>query len=114
MDLPRFHVSTAAQSFIQTRLEDVKDLSFVGAWRVGLYDAMLFVLTPFEFGIILRGVLCSVFIKIWFESRLLILPKSVIAVPMSEPAPPPKTCTSLMLFMSVSPKLISTQPWEEF
>ncbi len=35
------------------------------------------------------------------------LPKSAMAVPMSEPAPPPTKCTSLTLSWSASPKWIS-------
>jgi hypothetical protein len=38
------------------------------------------------------------------------LPKSAMAVPLSEPAPPPKTCTSLTLSRSVTPKWISNPP----
>ena len=38
------------------------------------------------------------------------LPKSAMAVPMSEPAPPPKTCTSLTLSRSASPKWMSNPP----
>jgi hypothetical protein len=52
----------------------------------------------------------SAFIKIWFERGLLMLPKIAMAVPMSEPAPTPRTCTSLTLSRSASPKWISNPP----
>lgn len=38
------------------------------------------------------------------------LHKSAMAVPMSEPSPPPKTWTSLTLSLSASPKWISNPP----
>ncbi len=38
------------------------------------------------------------------------LPKSAMADPMSEPAPPPKTCTSLTLSLSASPNWIYNPP----
>jgi hypothetical protein len=71
---------------------------------------MIFVPILFELGVIFGCTLefwAFAFIKMWFERGLLMLPKKAMAVPMSEPAPPPKTCTSLALSRSASPKWIS-------
>ncbi len=79
-------------SLIQTRLEEVKDLPLVGARRLGFYDSMILVPTPIELCVISAvpwNFGRSACIKIWFEMGLLMLPKSSIAVPMSEPAPSP-------------------------